>query len=88
MIKVKEGKCTIKGGPITILAETTVLLKGVRKALTEAGLPVEAADKRIGACLTYSQYSDEELHKKAAEMVVKALKDTLDIECKAEEVKE
>lgn len=88
MIKIKEGSCTIKGSPSTILAETTVLLKSMRGALTEAGMPVEEADKRIDDCLTYSRYSEEELRKKAAEVIAKALEDILANEGKAEEAKE
>lgn len=61
MIFVHEATNVIEGDFAHILAETTIMLKSLRKCLTEKGIPIERADALIERCLTQSRWSREEL---------------------------
>lgn len=69
MIKCKQGNAKLKGKVIDIRTELTVLLRAVRKAFIESGIPTDVADSMINAAVRISRFTDEEISAEALKAV-------------------
>lgn len=91
MIKSKDGKGTMKGRPITLLAEYSSITKGLVEALVQNGVTEEEAREMVRHAHRLGLMTDEDIKKEAAEKIGNLLKrvaDKIQKSLEEEEVKD
>ena len=91
MIKSKDGILKMKGHPTTLLADYSLIIKGLVDALVQNGISEEGTKEMVKDAHRLGLMTDEEVKKEAAEKIGNLLKrvaDKIQKECEEEEVKD
>lgn len=74
MINTKQGKITLKGGKVEILADLAVVVRGIKEVIMDRSETEESAKQQINEVVKVGLMNDEEFEKHKKEKMKEVAK--------------